>query len=113
LRLVRSASRLLVLIVVLGIAFTLPVAVAAASVDDSMVLATAEAEEEEAPPEEPVFEEGQEPAVIAPPASESETEQPWTSRFLAPTLLVIGLLALIGAIVYYGVRIRSRYEVVD
>jgi hypothetical protein len=109
---VKPAARLLVLLLTAGIVLTLPT-VALASADGSVILATEEPSDEEAPPEEPTFEEGQEPAVIAPPASEQETEQPWTSRFLAPTLLLMGLIALVGAIAYYGVRVRSRYEVVD
>ena len=53
------------------------------------------------------------PAVEAPPTSESETEAPWTQRFLAPAVLVLGILGLVGSIVYYGARIRARYRIVD
>ncbi len=53
------------------------------------------------------------PAVEAPPTSETETEAPWTQRFLAPALLALGILGLVGSIAYYGVRIRARYRVVD
>jgi hypothetical protein len=53
------------------------------------------------------------PAVEAPPEEEEGEEQPWTARFLAPLVLVLGLAALIGAIAYYGVRIRRRYRVIS
>lgn len=53
------------------------------------------------------------PAVEAPPTSESETEAPWTQRFLAPAVLALGILGLIGSVAYYGIRIRARYHVVD
>jgi hypothetical protein len=53
------------------------------------------------------------PAVEAPPTSESESEVPWTQRFLAPAVLALGILGLVGSIAYYGVRIRARYRVVD
>ncbi len=53
------------------------------------------------------------PAVEAPPLAETPTEAPWTQRFLAPTILALGVLGLIGSIVFYGVRIRARYRVVD
>ena len=95
-----------------GIVLAVPVG-AHASSGGSMVVATEEPTGGEATTEAPAFEPGQEPAVIAPPASEEAVEPPWTSRFLAPTLLVIGLIALVGSIAYYGVRVRSRYEVVD
>lgn len=53
------------------------------------------------------------PAVEAPPLAEEEEEAPWTQRFLAPTVLALGVLGLVGSVVYYGVRIRARYHVVD
>ncbi len=85
----------------------------AAFAGDGLVLATDEPADEEMS-EEPMFEEGQEPAEIAPPESESEEEeQPWTYRFIAPTILILGVLTTIGVIAYHGVRVRSQYEVVD
>ena len=79
-----------------------------------MVLATA-AEEEEAPAEEgPVVSEGGVvPAVEAPPAEEADDDQPWTFRFMVPTVLALGVLGLIGAMVYYAFRIRGRYQVAE
>jgi len=61
----------------------------------------------------PQFEEGSVPAEIAPPAASADEEQPWTTRFLAPTLLAIGVITLVGSVLYYGVRLRSRFEVID
>jgi hypothetical protein len=69
-----------------------------------------EVEETEAPMESEL---GIEPAVEAPAEVEEEEEQPWTQRYLAPTVAVLGLGGLIGAVAYYGIRIRSRYEVVE
>lgn len=51
------------------------------------------------------------PAVEVPPEVEEEEEQPWTARFLAPTVLLLGLVALGGSVLYYAVRIRGRYVV--
>jgi hypothetical protein len=107
---VTTAARLLTLLLAVGIVAVMPAAALAS--DGTMLLATEEPAEEEAPAE-PQFEEGQEPAEIAPPASEEEAEQPWTTRFIAPGILLLGILVLIGAIVYYGLQIRGRYEVVD
>jgi hypothetical protein len=58
-----------------------------------------------------VFAAGAGPAVESPPAEADEDEQPWTVRYLAPTTLLLGLLALGGSVLYYGVRIRGRYKV--
>ncbi len=53
-----------------------------------------------------------EPAVVVPEAAEAEEEDPWTIRFLAPAVVVICVLALVGALAYYVVRIRGRYRAV-
>lgn len=53
------------------------------------------------------------PAVEAPEEVEEDEEQPWTARFLAPTVLLLGVVALGGSILYYGVRIRGKYTVTD
>ena len=75
------------------------------------MLATAEemTEEDEAPSNES----GLVPAEEAPPAGEEDEEQPWTARFLAPTVLAIGVIALVISVAYYGLRVRGRYEVVE
>jgi hypothetical protein len=53
------------------------------------------------------------PAATSPPAADDTLEQPWTQRFLAPTVLILGVLGLIGAVAYYGMRVKGRYRVVD
>jgi hypothetical protein len=54
---------------------------------------------------------GDAPAVEAPADAVDEEEQPWTARFLAPTTLLLGLVALGGSVMYYAVRVRGRYRV--
>ena len=45
---------------------------------------------------------------------EPEVEgEPWTARFLAPATAVLGLVVFVIVVVYYFVRIRGRYEVVE
>ena len=99
-------ARVLSTFLVVGILMAFPVA----AVADTMVLATAE----EAPAEEAPADEGSGvvPAEEAPAGEEESTDQPWTTRFLAPTVLAIGILTLVGAILWYAFRIRGRYEVV-
>lgn len=55
----------------------------------------------------------QEPAVEVPEQAEAEEEQPWTARYLIPTLLAISALVLLVVGVSYGVRLRGRYRVVQ
>jgi hypothetical protein len=48
------------------------------------------------------------------PAPEAEAEdEPWTARFLAPTVLAIGVITLLVSAGYYLVVVRGRYEVID
>lgn len=54
-----------------------------------------------------------EPAVEAPPEAVEDEEPPWTSRFLAPAVLAIGVVAIGGTALYYALRIRGRYRVVQ
>lgn len=61
--------------------------------------------------EPPATPAGTGPAVEAPPPAADEPEQPWTARFLAPTVMLLGGLALGGSVLYYAVRIRGRYTV--
>lgn len=107
----KTVARLLAATLVLSV-----VAIPAAALAQStapIVLATEEPAPEDEVAEEPQFPPGQEPAEVAPEPSDEDDEQPWTARFLAPALLLIGVLALIASLVYYGVRVRTRYEVVD
>ena len=52
-----------------------------------------------------------EPAVQVPVTQAPATEQPWTARFLAPAVAVIGVIAVGASVFYYVVRIRGRYRV--
>jgi len=53
-----------------------------------------------------------EPAVEVPKALDPALEQPWTARFLAPIVVVIGVVVVGAAGSYYILRIRGRYRVV-
>jgi hypothetical protein len=53
-----------------------------------------------------------EPAVVVPEEVEEGVEDPWTARFLAPLVFVIGVVSLGAAVSYYVVRIRGRYRTV-
>ena len=50
-------------------------------------------------------------AVEVPPIVEVETPDPWTTRYLIPTILALTVVVIGGAVVYYLVRIRARYSV--
>lgn len=99
---IRLAFVLLVLAVVLT---------PSAALADGFVAAFTEAETEE--PAEPVNDSGITPAVEAPPEVPPEEDLPWTARYLAPTILALGVIGLIATIAIYGTRIGSKYEVVD
>jgi hypothetical protein len=101
--LLRFAGLLLLTTFLLGI----PAAASGAE-----LVAFTEAETEEAEPAEENTS-GVTPAVEAPGGAAEDEEQPWTTRFLAPGLLVIGIIAVVLVVVYYGVRMRGRYEIVD
>ena len=79
---------------------------------EQLVFAFTEGEgEEEVVEEDTGSELGIEPAVPAEPAEEEAADIPWTQRFLAPTVLALGAVGLIGALVYYGARVRGKYKV--
>lgn len=96
---IRVLSALLVVMLMVGLAGTAAYA---------FTEAPAEEPSEEAQPSSGVT-----PAEEAPSPAAEEEEQPWTARFLAPTVLALGALATIATVTYYGVRIRGRYEVAD
>ena len=55
-----------------------------------------------------------EPAVPAPAPPADEVSQPWTSRFLVPTTLLLAAVAVIvTAVMYYVKVVRTRYRVVQ
>lgn len=53
------------------------------------------------------------PAVTVEPEAEPPGEEAWTFRFLIPTLVGATALVVVAVVVGYGVRIRSRYRVVE
>ena len=57
--------------------------------------------------------EGEGPAVVAPPAPADETEQPWTVRFIYPTIAIVTILLVGGLAIGYNRSIRKRYQVVS
>lgn len=59
---------------------------------------------------EPVFENG-EPAVLIPPVEELAEEQPWTARFIYPSIVAATILLLIFLAFWYNRNIRRKYEV--
>ncbi len=71
--------------------------------------------EEEAPEEEGADlsenDTGIVPVVETEVPAEDDTEAPWTERFLAPIVLTLGVICVVGATVYYFVRVRGRYQV--
>ena len=52
------------------------------------------------------------PAEEFPEEAEEEGEQPWTSRYLAPTVAAMAALVLVAVAILYGFRVRGRYRVV-
>jgi hypothetical protein len=51
-------------------------------------------------------------AVDVPPIDPTEAPDPWTSRYLIPTILALTVVVIGGLIVYYLVAIKGRYTVV-
>ena len=85
---------------------------AALAVDANLIFAA----EEEAEAEEVVApSDGVEivPAEEAPVTGADEPAQPWPARFLAPLLLVIGIVGLGLVCSAYALRVRGRYRVVE
>jgi uncharacterized protein HemX len=52
------------------------------------------------------------PPVVVEPEIEKPEADPWTARFVAPLMAVLGVVIFIVVVVYYVLRIRGRYEVV-
>lgn len=53
------------------------------------------------------------PAVVVEDDTAAPEEEAWTFRYLVPTLLAITGIAVAGVAIGYGVRVRSRYRVVE
>lgn len=102
--------RILALTLLASLFVAVPAAAIAIRIDGDIV-----ATEEDSTDEAPNVDDGTGvvPAVEAPPVAPEEEEQPWTARFLAPAVLALGVGAFAATAVYYGVRIRRRYEVID
>ena len=103
--------RLVVLVAITSIALSPASAFPTA---DVVALGFTEAEAENEPAdEEPAFDPNMEPAVVSPPADDAAREEPWTALYLAPVLLLGGVLALGSYGALYLVRVRGKYDVVD
>jgi len=50
-------------------------------------------------------------AIDVPPVDPPETANPWTSRYLIPTILALTVVVIGGVVVYYLVAIKGRYAV--
>ena len=61
---------------------------------------------------DPGFENGEPAVVIPPPQEVEEDDQPWTSRFMYPLLVVLMIVLIIGMIIGWN-RLRNRYDVVQ
>jgi hypothetical protein len=62
---------------------------------------------------EPVqISEGEQPAIVAPPIEESSADEPWTSRFIYPLIVVGTFVLIIGIAIGYNRSVRTKYKVV-
>ena len=79
----------------------------------ALIPAMAIAEEHEEGADEPavVVDDGG-AAVPVPPLEVEAEEQPWTSRFLPPMLVLLTVLTIVGLASYYIFGIRRKYDVV-
>jgi len=50
-------------------------------------------------------------AIEIPPVDPIEDPDPWTTRYLIPTILALTVVVIGGVIVYYLVAIKGRYSV--
>ena len=54
-----------------------------------------------------------EPAVPVPDDSPAQPDPEWSYRFLVPATLLLGTVAVVGAIIMYFVRVtKNRYRVI-
>ena len=61
---------------------------------------------------EPVqISEGEQPAIVAPPLEEGSADEPWTSRFIYPLIVVGTFVLIIGIAIGYNRSIRTKYKV--
>ena len=79
----------------------------------ALAAGTAWAQEAETGDEAGAAAQAPEPAVAVPDDAPQEPDPEWSYRFLVPTALVLGTVAVVGAIIMYFVRVtRNRYRVV-
>ena len=53
------------------------------------------------------------PAIPVPDDPPAEPEPEWSYRFLVPATLLLGTVAVVGAIIMYFVRVtKNRYRVI-
>lgn len=57
--------------------------------------------------------EGDGPAVVIPETEPEEVEQPWTSRFIYPTIVIGTIVLIVGLAIGYNRSIRKKYNVVS
>lgn len=50
-------------------------------------------------------------AIDVPPVAPVEAPDPWTTRFLIPTILALTAVVLGGVVVFYLVGVKGRYSV--
>ena len=76
------------------------------------LLAGSASAQESDPAEAPAVE-APEPAIPVPEDTPDETDPEWSYRFLVPATLLLGTVAVVGAIIMYFVRVtKNRYRVV-
>lgn len=56
--------------------------------------------------------EGEGPAIVAPPIEEGSADEPWTSRFIYPLIVVGTFVLIIGLAIGYNSSVRTKYKVV-
>jgi uncharacterized membrane protein YhiD involved in acid resistance len=61
----------------------------------------------------PAQPEGEQPAVVIPDVPPEEEAQPWTSRFLYPTIVAVTIILILGLVIGYNRSIRHRYKVIS
>ena len=92
-----------VLLVALTVAFALPVYAAEESPEPETTTETSEVVTD------------YEPAVeVDLDATEDAGEEPWTTRFLVPTALLLAAVTVFGTVVQYFTKVvRARYKVIE
>ena len=95
-------------------AAAIPLALLAALLCVSVgVLVVAPAAAQEGDPAEAPAAEVPEPAIPVPDEDPTEPEPEWSYRFLVPATMLLGTVAVVGAIIMYFVRVtKNRYRVI-